>query len=111
MIYLVVALLGLLLLFFYSVNSTEVEVKISELNNSFLDSTVIVKARIDSYYMRKNLFLFLNDGSAKIKAIKFNPSINDLIIVENNKFIEVKARVNKNKNSIELIVEEMKAWH
>jgi len=108
--YLIVSLTGILLLYFYSFSSAGINLKINELTDSMLDSIIVINARIDSYYLRENLFLQLNDGTGKIKAVKFNPEINDLIFVQENKFVKVKGKLTKKNESFELIVLELNSW-
>lgn len=108
--YLIVAITGIILLSFYSASNAGLQVKINEINDLMIDSIVIVNAKIDSYYLKTNLFLQLNDGTGKIKAIKFNPSIEDMLFIEENTFIQVKGKISKNNETLTLIVQEMKAW-
>lgn len=103
---LIVAVCGVIIIVFYSVNIEPLKVNVFEINENLLEQNVLIEGRIDSSYLTKNVLIFeLNDGTGKIKAVKFSPEKNDLLLIHKNAFLRVEGRVTLYKNEIEIIVE------
>ena len=105
---LALAAIGLITLFLLSELSKPVEVKIAEIDLSFIGKRVSAKGIVKWKYFTKNTLLFeLADGN-KIKAVLFSPSSEELSAIKKNSVIVVEGVVKKYKGSLEIVVERVR---
>lgn len=81
--------------------------KISEINSSFEGKKAIITGKAQNAFVKKNtLFFELHEKSA-IKAVKFNPSEEDIFLARKNGFIQASGRIQKFREELEIVVEKM----
>ncbi|MBU1120751.1 hypothetical protein KJ660_02635 [Candidatus Micrarchaeota archaeon] len=106
---LICAVLGLIILFYFSIQSAYTEKGIEEISNELIGSRVSVKGFVgESFFAKETLFFKLSEGRNSIQVVKFNPSVEDFEEVKENSFVEVKGSVQEYKKNLEIIAEEVK---
>ncbi|MFH1544755.1 MAG: OB-fold nucleic acid binding domain-containing protein [archaeon] len=106
---LICAVLGLIILFYFSIQSAYAEKGIEEISNELIGSRVSVKGFVeDKFFAKETLFFKLSEGRNSIQVVKFNPSVEDFEEVKGNSFVEVRGSVQEYKKNLEIIAEEVK---
>lgn len=102
------AAVGLIILFLLSEFSKPVEVKVGEIDESFISKKISTKGIVLWRYFTKNTLLFeLADGN-KIKAVLFSPSIEEIGTIEKNSAVEIEGIVKMYKGDLEIVVERVR---
>lgn len=103
---LVVGICGVIIILFWSFYAAPLEVSVGQITEQMLEESVVVEGRIDKSYFVKNVLIFeLNDGTGKIKGIKFNPEGEDFALIRKNNFLKVEGRVELYKGELEIVVD------
>ncbi|GEM_PF-2762505 len=84
------------------------KIQISEINDSLEGKKIIAIGQAKNSFARENTLFFDLENNGKIKAVKFSPSKEEIILANENRFLQVTARVQKFRGNLELIVQEMK---
>jgi hypothetical protein len=109
---LALSLLGLFLLFAFSVFLEAKEVPLFELDESFLGEKVKVQGRLTWFKTVEHLIVFqLTDelGLASIKVVVFSPSAEDWRVLSLKGRIEVEGEVKRYNGELELVAEKISA--
>ncbi len=108
---LITSVAGAFFLFFLSQAFQARETKIGEISEAMLGQCISVKAKVDSAFYKDNFVLFqLNDGSGKIKAVIFNPSREQRILLQKNSFVRLQGKVQLYEGQLEVVAEAVEQW-
>lgn len=84
-------------------------INIKDIDKSLVLKKVELTGQAKNVFVSKNTLFFEISNNGKIKAVKFNPTQNDVLIVQENNYIKAIGTIQEYKNQLEIIVEEVTA--
>lgn len=107
---LTVVIFGMILLYIISVNIGYENVKIGEINRSYIGKLVNVRGKIVSIKDGNNMFIDLKDDTGKIKLILWSDTLEQLELsgmnideIKENTILEVRGNIDIYRNEFEII--------
>ena len=104
-----VAVLGLVGLFFVTNLSSDMTVPLYDLS-SYMGKSITAKGVVESVYTTGDghTFIKITDDVTEIKVVAFKGSVDNAYAVESGQEIEVKGKVDEYKGFIEIIAQRIK---
>lgn len=100
---------GLLGLFALELLSEPKQIEISSLSEEFEGKKVKLQARPQNVFVSKStLFFDLYENGSKIRAVKFNPTEEEVLLLKQSIFVEVTGKLQLFKGEPEVIALEVK---
>ena len=108
---LIIALLGIILLFAFEQGSELlIKMRIGEVSKKNIGQSAIIAGRVLSFRESEKTMQFeLYDGN-KISAVKFNPSTVERALIREKQFVQVAGKVAFYNKKIEIIAEKVEEW-
>ena len=101
------AVVGLVMLFYYSTIAEPRPAKVEGLSKKNTGEFVQAEGRVEEVKKGKNcLFFELNDGE-KIAVVKFNPLPEEIVFAKEGSFVKVVGKVGYYKGRLEIIAERV----
>jgi len=104
------AIIGIVLLYFYSFTLVQSQIGIGEIDSGTVGSTVNVSGKTEDVYFHKDghVFFTLDDGTGNIKVVLWKDVVKQLELsgsdrIRNNKTLSIEGKIEKYKGELELI--------
>jgi len=104
------AIIGIILLYFYSFTLVQNQIDIGEIDSGTVGSTVNVSGKVEDVYFHRDghVFFTLDDGTGDIKVILWKDVAKQLELsgsdrIRNNKTITIEGKIEKYKGELELM--------
>ena len=107
---LLVSVVGILGLFAFNSAFSAEEISIGEIDKNDVGKKVQVEGIVKWFHRSRNVLMFdISDGN-KIKGVIFNPSIQELKLVQKDSFLRVEGKVAEYRGELEIIAERVGEW-